>query len=83
MSRCKRGFTLVELLVVIAIIALLVAILLPALGRARDAAKGAHCSMNLRNISAAIEIYASEDPGMHRCSGAFDYLRDGDVREVG
>lgn len=52
-----RGFTLVELLVVISIIALLLAILLPALSRARDAAKSTVCLANLRTLGLASQVY--------------------------
>ena len=56
----EKAFTLMELLVVISIIALLMAILMPSLNRARQAAKTIHCNTNLKNISTALEIYADE-----------------------
>jgi prepilin-type N-terminal cleavage/methylation domain-containing protein/prepilin-type processing-associated H-X9-DG protein len=79
----KRAFTLVELLVVVAIIAILVAILLPALGSARESAKASSCGMNLRTFGTAFEIYSSQDRNESMSSGAFDHLRDGDVRRYG
>jgi len=60
MAEKRRGFTLIELLVVIAIIALLIGILLPAIGKARDSARVAISMSNLRNFGAAHNTYSSE-----------------------
>ncbi len=57
----KRGFTLIELLVVIAIIAILAAILLPALARAREAARRASCASNLKQFGIIFKMYAGEN----------------------
>jgi prepilin-type N-terminal cleavage/methylation domain-containing protein/prepilin-type processing-associated H-X9-DG protein len=61
MSAPRAGFTLIELLVVIAIIAILAALLLPALGRAKECAKGVQCLNHMRQISLATRLYADEN----------------------
>ena len=69
MPRNRRAFTLVELLVVIGIIALLVAMLLPSLNKARKAARTTACMSNLRQCGLALVNYAGENKGR-----MFDYL---------
>ena len=58
MQKRKKSFTLIELLVVVAIIAVLVAILLPSLARARETARGLTCQNNIRQLSLANVQYA-------------------------
>lgn len=59
----KKGFTLIELLVVISIIALLISILLPALGKARNMAKDVMCRTNLKSMHLAAFMYADDSEG--------------------
>jgi len=60
----RAGFTLIELLVVVAIIALLMAVLLPALGRAREQSRLTVCGSNLRQLGLAVHIYAEDHDGL-------------------
>jgi len=57
----KRFFTLIELLIAIAIIAILAAMLLPALGKAMMTARKAHCINNLKQLGTVLESYAGDN----------------------
>ena len=90
MRRSKHAFTLLELLFTVAIIGTLAAILLPALARAREAARRASCLNNLSQIGIAMHMYAQENDGQLPWSGgggnadalmdfASEYVRDSKV----
>src|SRR5688572_7186594 len=72
-----RGFTLLELLVVIAIVAVLAAIILPVLGRAKEKARAVQCLSNIKQWGTAMIVYADENEDYIPREG---FRRDGQVR---
>ncbi|MEX1015475.1 MAG: type II secretion system protein [Phycisphaeraceae bacterium] len=62
----SHGFTLIELLVEISIITMLISILLPALGQARESARPLQCATNLRSLGQAVYMYTSDHDGIIR-----------------
>ena len=79
-DRSRTGFTLIELLVVIAIIAVLMAVLLPALGGARKLARRTVCMANVRRLAVSIRLYSDNNDGQlppDRLRKATEYIEVG------
>ncbi|MDA3960383.1 MAG: DUF1559 domain-containing protein [Planctomycetota bacterium] len=74
----RSGFTLIELLVVISIIAVLAALLIPAVGMAREAARATQCMSNLRQVGMAMQGYADDWEGLLPPQG----IRDASARTL-
>jgi prepilin-type N-terminal cleavage/methylation domain-containing protein/prepilin-type processing-associated H-X9-DG protein len=81
--RPQKAFTLVELLVVIGIISILIAMLLPALNKARDAAKSVSCLSNLRQLGQSMLMYQNDNRGSYPFYDTLAWKQFGDPTYVG
>lgn len=82
-ARGRRGFTLVEIMVVMTIIAILISILVPAIGFVRETARGSQCRASLRQFFIGFTGLADRDKSEKLSSGAFDPTRDGCPDTIG
>jgi prepilin-type N-terminal cleavage/methylation domain-containing protein len=80
LSKRRQGFTLIELLVVIAIIAIIASLLLPALAKSKEKAKGAKCFSNGRQLGFALMMYAEDNQEQLPSPRAFTPLNDDGLR---
>lgn len=71
-ERCRRGFTLIELLITLGVLAILAALLLPVLTRAKESGRSTACLSNLRQVGLALQIYVDEHD--NRMPTMFDAL---------
>lgn len=82
-NKTRRGFTLVEIMVVMTIIALLIAILVPAVGFVRESARGTQCKSSLRQFYIGLTGFADKNRDGKFTTGSFDPSRDGCPDAIG
>lgn len=78
-----RAFTLIELLTVIAIIGILAAIIIPVVGKVREAARASQCLSNLRQIAMALNMFADEHRDMYPTVGDDDWIKSASAVSTG